>query len=148
MKRAIYILVPVLMLALAGCGDDEGGEAEQPVISDLSTLFQESDRQRLVGRQVRLNATASQVVGDYAFWVGSRGAEVPVFLEGEFRGTQPEGEVQVRGGSTYSITGTVRLVDNLASDSDIWKLVDEQERAAIQAAVIYLSADRVLPAGR
>jgi len=115
------------------------------LITKLDVFWNTPDQLSLRGVQVALrNAPVIRVVGDYTFWIGtSADHRVPAVLKGELTGRQPERRVQVRAGQVVRIFGIVRLLGGAQEIDEAWA-IDAQERRALDASPIFISADRVV----
>ena len=140
-RRALLALLAVLWLP--ACGENGLEIPDEPALTDVPSIV-EGRAAEQVGRTVSLDdAVATRVVGDYVFWVGGNDGEVPVILETEFGGQGAKRDVTIREGRRYRIEGAVRLVDNVAPDSRLWRLVDDREMDEIRNAGVYVGATRV-----
>ncbi len=149
MKKNIWMGV-FLVLAMS-CGketprDPATERLEAPALATVSEITTTGDRATLVGRRVEFaRVQAQDVVGDVAFWIGDPNHAVPAVLGSELRGQGGEGDVSIRKGRFYKITGVVRLVENVDRSDATWALVDDREMEAISAARIYVETATVTP---
>jgi len=143
--KKLFLFSLALLFWLGACGKDEAAKPEdQPALTSVSEITGVMDRSGLVGRKVEISGVkVRDVVGDYVFWAGEAGAELPVSLESELRGTGAESNIRIRRGMTLTLSGTVRQVSSLTDDDPFWGLVDSEEKAQIQASGVYIAADVV-----
>lgn len=143
-KQIPFLLIPAILF-VAACGKDDGKQATtdpatQPAIEDLATIEQAADRGSLVGRNVALdNIRVDRVTGTYVFWAGSQNG-IPVFRKDSFEKTVAE---HVRREDRVRITGTVRLATAASPTDPLWEHINEQEKADILSARVFISADKV-----
>ena len=116
-----------------------------PVITNLTTIFNEPDKASLVGRQVRvMGVLVRSVPGDVAFWVGPSDDErVLMVLGNEARTPGPtEGKVNVNPGQMVIVTGTVRALPGPAEARQRWNL-DEATAAELARHQIYVEVQEL-----
>jgi hypothetical protein len=125
---------------LSSCGKDDKG-ATTATVTDINSILQASDRTTFVGQAVNVdNVTVDSVVGTYVFWAGSSHSGVPIFRKDRLEGTATE---RVQRGDKVRINGTVRLVDTVPATDPLWEMVSVEEKADIQNAKVFISADKV-----
>lgn len=140
----LFYLVCFMALGLAGCGDDKSGQsgpASAPALTSIDDIAGAPDRRELVGRSVSIeDGTVRAVVGFFIFWGGDEHNQIPVVRLDKMGGAETE---PVRAGDKIRIFGTVRLTNSIPDSDRIWETVNENEKADIKNATVYIAADRV-----
>ena len=116
-----------------------------PVITNLTTIFNEPDKESLVGRQVLvMGVLVHSVPSDVAFWVGpSDNQQVLMVLGNTARTPGPiEGRVDVNPGQMVNVTGTVRELPSPAEARQRWNF-DEATAAELGQHQIYVEVQEL-----
>jgi hypothetical protein len=149
-----WLLIGLALIALlwAFFGRDRGwlGGADRyraGAIDDLALLYNVSNPDSLVGREVRIdNAKVLSVTGDRHFWVGDReGRQVLVMLDETATPGQPriEGRYDVNPGQTIAITdGEVKRVPAWDEARSRWN-IDENLRSNFENQRVYVEAKKL-----
>lgn len=147
MSKHLLLGLGMALLLGTACGKKEelfGGSSGSSALTRVSDITTADDRTALVGRKITLNRVeATDVVGDVVFWVGEPNNTVPVVLGSELRDRGEEGDINIRRGNHYRISGVVRLVENVDRNDATWRLVDDREMDAISAARVYIETSSV-----
>lgn len=129
----VAVLALVTWLGWRGDGATTASAAELGrAISDGSAVDQ---RYRVDGLAVL------RAPGDYVFWISLPGREVPVVLDDELRGRQPEDRVDVRQAQRVNLVATGRRVADASAET--LRLLEGTDREQFQRAGVYLSASDV-----
>ncbi len=140
-----FYLICFMTLGLAGCGEDKNEQrspgSEAPSITTIDDITGAPDRRELVGRSVSIeDGTVQAVVGFFIFWGGDDHNQVPVVRLDKMAGGDPQ---PVKVGDKVRIFGTIRLTESVPESDRMWETVNENEKAEIRNATVYIAADRV-----
>ncbi len=140
-----FYLICFMTLGLAGCGEDKNEQrspgSEAPSITTIDDITGAPDRRELVGRSVSIeDGTVQAVVGFFIFWGGDDHNQVPVVRLDKMAGGDPQ---PVKVGDNVRIFGTIRLTESVPESDRMWETVNENEKAEIRNATVYIAADRV-----
>lgn len=142
MKLAYTGILIALLSLLPGCGEDKSGNNNSASdITSIESIVAEPDRRAIVGRSVSIEeATVTGVVGNYVFWAGDPRNQIPVVRLDKMKGPVSKHVVK---DARVRIYGVVRLTEGVSGSDPMWDLINETEKAQIQAATIYIAADTV-----
>lgn len=148
-----WILIGLAIVALlwlflgnrGAMGDAERNRAG--AINDLALLYNVTDAEPLVGREVRIdNARVLSVTGDRDFWIGAgEGRQVLVVLNQTMTPNQPaiEGRYDVNPGQNIAIVdGEVKRMPGWDEARSRWNL-DEKLRSNFENQRVYIEADKL-----
>ena len=148
----LLIALGIIALLWLFFARDRGAVAETDryrtgAIDTLALLYNPTDPQSLVGREVRIdNATVLSVTGDRDFWIGdAEGRQVLVILNQTMTPGQPaiEGRYDVNPGQTIAITdGEVKQFPSWDEARSRWNL-DEKIRSNFENQRVYIEADKL-----